>query len=108
MNGALIVITNDLMTGWTSENSEIDEIIKNTQRAANRFNYPCLKWIPPDQIQNFQKIGIGGFGIVYSADWLDGKGEKKNQKGRHALKLIILMKIFLVRYIFDHSLVYLY
>ncbi|GBC05833.1 hypothetical protein RclHR1_06460004 [Rhizophagus clarus] len=74
-----------LMMGWTSENSEIDEIIKNTQRAADRYDYPCLKWIPPDQIQNYQKIGVGGFGIVYSADWLDcGKTTKVAIKVNHS------------------------
>ncbi|CAG8806812.1 4642_t:CDS:2, partial [Gigaspora margarita] len=58
-----------LMHGWTSGEPIIDEIIKSTQREAFKWNYPCLRWVPPEQLQNIQQIGRGGFSIVYSADW---------------------------------------
>src|ERR1044071_4156240 len=56
---------------WTSENEEIDELIKHTQLNASR---PCdyLEWIPFEQFEMVKCIGSGGFGSTYSAIWMKG------------------------------------
>ncbi|CAB5321677.1 unnamed protein product [Rhizophagus irregularis] len=68
---------------WTSENSDIDEFIKNTIYNAKYSDdddddydddYPLfLEWIPYDRFNDIKKIGEGGFAKVYSATWIDGK-----------------------------------
>ncbi|GBB89042.1 hypothetical protein RclHR1_01570014 [Rhizophagus clarus] len=71
-----------IIEGWTSENSDIDEFIKNTIYNAKYFDddddynddYPLfLEWIPYDRFENIEKIGEGGFAKVYSATWICGK-----------------------------------
>ncbi|GBC21815.2 kinase-like domain-containing protein [Rhizophagus irregularis DAOM 181602=DAOM 197198] len=77
-------ISNSLnLNEWTSENSDIDEFIKNTIYNAKYSDdddddydddYPLfLEWIPYDRFNDIKKIGEGGFAKVYSATWIDGK-----------------------------------
>ncbi|CAG8487341.1 9215_t:CDS:2 [Acaulospora morrowiae] len=64
----------DLPKGWTSGNDEIDDFIKTTQNKLGDFYEDCfLEWIPFDRLRNLYKIGKGGYGTVYCADWIDGK-----------------------------------
>src|ERR1051325_3015972 len=52
---------------WTSENKEIDELIRHTQlNASQTCDY--LEWIPFEKFEMVKYIGGGGFGCVYSAD----------------------------------------
>ena len=60
---------------WTSENSVIDNLIKDTQLEAKDYYDKFLEWIPYKKLENFKEIGKGGFGCVYSATWLSGKRE---------------------------------
>ncbi|EXX68696.1 Ssk22p [Rhizophagus irregularis DAOM 197198w] len=56
---------------WTSENKEIDELIRHTQlNASQTCDY--LEWIPFEKFEMLKYIGSGGFSSVYSALWLEG------------------------------------
>ncbi|CAG8685337.1 7988_t:CDS:2, partial [Acaulospora colombiana] len=55
--------------------AEVDELIQNTQReATSKFNF--LEWIPYESLLDVKQIGKGGFGLVYSAKWVDGPRSK--------------------------------
>ncbi|CAB5322685.1 unnamed protein product [Rhizophagus irregularis] len=69
-----------IIEGWTSENHNIDEFIKDTIYNAkydkNVDNHPLfLEWVPFDRFENIKQIGEGGFSKVYSATWIDGKAK---------------------------------
>src|SRR5207249_3166415 len=56
---------------WTSDNKEINDFIRFTQKTAkNPFQF--LEWIPYDQFSDIHLIGRGGFGSVSKASWLNG------------------------------------
>ncbi|RIB11392.1 kinase-like domain-containing protein [Gigaspora rosea] len=57
---------------WTSGNNEIDNFIREAQKESEYHN-KIIEWIPFDRLENIKKIGEGGFGTVYSANWIDGK-----------------------------------
>ena len=61
-----------IVEGWTSENNDVDEFIKDTIYNANDI-YTFLEWVPFDRFENIKQIGEGGFAKVYSATWIDGK-----------------------------------
>ena len=63
-----------IIEGWTSENAEIDEFIKDTMYyAIYSGDYPLfLEWVPFDRFEDIKQIGEGGFAKVYSATWIDG------------------------------------
>ncbi|EXX62654.1 uncharacterized protein OCT59_004788 [Rhizophagus irregularis] len=77
-----------IIEGWTSENHDIDEFIKDTIYNAKIDDedidgYPLfLEWVPFNRFEDIKKIGEGGFAEVYSATWVDGEvmefGKKKN------------------------------
>ncbi|RIB11472.1 kinase-like domain-containing protein [Gigaspora rosea] len=56
----------------TSGNKNIDDCIKEFQLKATSFE-DIIEWISFNKFDNVQKIGGGGFGLVFSATWLDGK-----------------------------------
>ena len=56
---------------WTSGNKDIDESIQHSQLNAVCYT-KCLEWIPFEKFQNVTYITRGGFGKIYSADWLEG------------------------------------
>jgi len=58
---------------WTSGDSAIDELIKMTQNQQGNYDDNFLEWIPFDRLHNKQIIGQGGYGTVYSAEWIDGR-----------------------------------
>ncbi|UZO13183.1 uncharacterized protein OCT59_004688 [Rhizophagus irregularis] len=73
-----------MIEGWTSENHDIDEFIKNTiyDEALNYYGnyYPeFLEWVSFDRFEDIKKIGEGGFAKVYSATWIDGRAKYKRQ-----------------------------
>ena len=75
-----------IIEGWTSENIEIDEFIKDTIYNAklNYYDdskyYPLfLEWVPFDRFEDIKQIGEGGFAKVYSATWIDGKARLVKQ-----------------------------
>ncbi|CAG8711789.1 16502_t:CDS:2, partial [Dentiscutata heterogama] len=57
---------------WSSNNKKIDEFIKNAQKSEKYYD-KIIEWIPFERLSNIKPIGEGGFGIVYSANWFDGK-----------------------------------
>ena len=79
-----------IIEGWTSENSEIDNFIKDTiYNARYYFNddddygYPLfLEWVPFDRFEDIKQIGEGGFAKVYSAKWIDGQAVYYKQNDR--------------------------
>ncbi|CAI2176337.1 15005_t:CDS:2 [Funneliformis geosporum] len=69
----------DLFEKWSSGNDVVDCFILESQlNAKSRFDY--LEWIPFDRFKDVQLIGLGGFGSVYNAIWLDGPREKMDTK----------------------------
>ncbi|CAB4473256.1 unnamed protein product [Rhizophagus irregularis] len=61
----------DDFPNWTSEFHELDLCIRNTQLNADAHT-EYLEWIPFEKFENIEKIKEGGFGIVYSATWIEG------------------------------------
>jgi hypothetical protein len=57
---------------WTSGNKKIDESIQEMQLKINKYSDIIVEWIPYDQFSKINKIGKGGFSIVYSALWKNG------------------------------------
>src|SRR5687767_13176897 len=70
-------IIEDIIEGWTSGNSEIDNFIKDTiynAKEHNIYGYPLfLEWVPFDRFEDIKQIGEGGFAKVYSAKWINGQ-----------------------------------
>ena len=58
---------------WTSGDGAIDEFIKMTQSQQGNYDDNFLEWIPFDRFRDKKMIGQGGYGTVYSAEWIDGK-----------------------------------
>ncbi|RIA79328.1 kinase-like domain-containing protein, partial [Glomus cerebriforme] len=56
---------------WTSGDSNIDELIQNSQLNAV-INYQTIEWIEYSNFKNIEFIAHGGFGSVYKAIWKDG------------------------------------
>jgi len=61
------------MEGWTTGNDKYDQVIQSTQKDADGHDYICLQWIPPNDLDDLVEIGKGGFGMVYSGVWRNGK-----------------------------------
>ncbi|EXX76743.1 polo kinase CDC5 [Rhizophagus irregularis DAOM 197198w] len=75
-----------IIEGWTSENHDIDEFIKDTIYNArpiyNNYDvdYPLfLEWVLFDRFEDIKQIGEGGFAKVYSATWVDGQAKYERQ-----------------------------
>ncbi|GBB92951.1 hypothetical protein RclHR1_02090015 [Rhizophagus clarus] len=69
-----------IVEGWTSENDDIDNFIKETIYNAVDLSYPLfLEWVPFDRFENIEQIGEGGFAKVYSATWIDGAAKYTKQ-----------------------------
>ncbi|GES87718.1 kinase-like domain-containing protein [Rhizophagus clarus] len=56
---------------WTSGNDDIDEFIRNAQLSA-KSHHRISEWIPYERFYNVKFIASGGFGKIYSANWIDG------------------------------------
>jgi hypothetical protein len=57
---------------WTSGNDDIDKFIQDSQLSAHDDVKKALEWIPYDRFYDIKYIAKGGFGKVYSANWIDG------------------------------------
>ena len=70
-----------IIEGWTSENHDIDEFIKDTIYNAQYYDgYPILlEWASFDRFEDIKQIGGGGFAKVYSATWIDGRARYYRQ-----------------------------
>jgi serine/threonine protein kinase len=69
--------------GWTSGNKEIDDCIKEFQLKATRYEN-AIEWIPFIKLNDIKKLGKGGFGTVFLANW-----QKNNSKSiKVALKTL--------------------
>ncbi|RIA89039.1 kinase-like domain-containing protein [Glomus cerebriforme] len=55
---------------WTSENSDVDKFIQESQINAKNHNEK-LEWIEYDKFENIEYITKGGFGTIYKANWKD-------------------------------------
>jgi hypothetical protein len=60
-------------TKWTSENEQIDNLIKKMQLGISNYKDLIFEWIPYYQFNEIKEIGKGGFSTVYSAIWKDFK-----------------------------------
>ncbi|CAB4426082.1 unnamed protein product [Rhizophagus irregularis] len=63
---------------WTSGNDDIDKFIQDTQLSEHTYHKvkKALEWIPYDRFHNIKYIAKGGFGKVYSANWIVGSINK--------------------------------
>ena len=52
--------------------AECDKFLQQVQYDANSY-YKVAEWIPYNRLLEKKPIGIGGFGAIYSAYWLDGQ-----------------------------------
>jgi hypothetical protein len=67
---------------WTSGNNDIDKFIQDTQLLAHKDVSKVLEWIPYNRFYDIKYTAKGGFGKVYSANWINGKiicWDTKNQ-----------------------------
>ncbi|CAG8578589.1 9817_t:CDS:10, partial [Acaulospora morrowiae] len=62
---------------WTSESIDVNNCIKELQFMATEYD-KVIEWIPFNRLNNIQQIGKGGFGDVFSANWIDGKRKVLN------------------------------
>jgi len=61
----------DNFAHWTSGDSNIDELIQNSQlNAMSRWD--LIEWIEYSNFENIEFVAHGGFGSVYKAIWKDG------------------------------------
>src|SRR6185369_7429806 len=74
-----------LAQSWTSSSNEkLDGIIRSAQFGATGFDsHYYIEWIPYDDLKNIKKIGEGGFGTVYQAEWSDGPRFVTNNERRY-------------------------
>ncbi|RIB05613.1 kinase-like domain-containing protein [Gigaspora rosea] len=68
--------------GCSSGDSRIDKCIKDFQCKATMHS-EVIEWIPFDRLEKVKKIGVGGFGTVFSATWLDGIRTTKYEHGKY-------------------------
>src|ERR1051325_6483876 len=61
----------DNFAHWTSGDSNIDELIQNSQLHANNESQ-FIEWVEYTNLENVKFIAHGGFGTVYKAIWKDG------------------------------------
>ena len=61
----------DNFAHWTSGDSNIDELIQNSQLNANE-GQKKIEWIEYTNLENIEFVAHGGFGSVYKAVWKDG------------------------------------
>jgi hypothetical protein len=78
-----------IMEGWTSENPDIDKLIKDTMCKPEEYNisygtdsYSFLEWVPFDRFMDVEEIGEGGFAKVYSATWIKSYYVKQSDGSR--------------------------
>jgi hypothetical protein len=80
---------------WSSGNEDIDKFIQDAQLSANSY-HKAIEWIPYDRLYNIKHIASGGFGNVYSANWVDGyivrRGNKDQNWVRKGHQITVALK----------------
>jgi hypothetical protein len=61
------------MKSVVSGNRNLDKLIRRTQKKSSSWTDPFLEWIPFENFRDINKIGEGGFGVVYRATWIQGR-----------------------------------
>ncbi|PKC55822.1 kinase-like protein [Rhizophagus irregularis] len=83
-------------SNWTSENSNIDNLIQQCQMETLILNR-IVEWIPYNNLQNINYLTKGGFSEIYTADWTDGRYNKWDSKEKQLKRLgsqsVILKKL---------------
>src|SRR5437764_618778 len=81
-------------TNWTSGDENVDDFI---QKMRSKFNIPLDKvfeWIPYNQFNDIEGIGISHIAKVYSATWKDGPlnydEDTKKYVGLHLYRKVVL------------------
>ena len=85
-----------LTQGWTSGNETIDKLIKSTQLKATKYDNKCyLQWLTYDELKDTEKIGEGGFSIIYKAIWINGEKYIDYDKNKRSSKdrIVALKKL---------------
>ena len=58
------------MHNWTSEDSDVDEFIRQIQLNIQYYK-DIIEWIPFSKFTNIKYLAKGGFGTVFKAVWID-------------------------------------
>ncbi|CAB4442383.1 unnamed protein product [Rhizophagus irregularis] len=81
-------------SNWTSENNDIDNLIKNCQMET--FNPDAIiEWIPYNNLQNIKYLTRGGFSNIYTANWIDGRYAEWDSKEQQLIRLgtrVVILK----------------
>lgn len=85
-----------LKNNWTSGNSYLDRIIRDSQlHATSKSDY--LVWIDYNDIENIEYLARGGFGEVYYGIWINGPYKvviyDENRKSRIEGKTPVALKL---------------
>ena len=75
----------DNFAHWTSGDSNIDELIQNSQLNAN-YDLELIEWIEYTNLENVEFVAHGGFGSVYKAVWKDGPIDETRNHNKFELK----------------------
>ncbi|RHZ64170.1 hypothetical protein Glove_326g195 [Diversispora epigaea] len=51
---------------------KVDDFLNKIQHRITTYE-STIEWIPFDRLENIKEIGKGGFSIVYSTTWIDGR-----------------------------------
>ena len=75
----------DNFAHWTSGDSNIDELIQNSQINAYHSSR-LIEWIEYTNLENVKFVAHGGFGSVYKAVWKDGPVQKPQNDNKFGLR----------------------
>ncbi|PKC02492.1 hypothetical protein RhiirA5_425159 [Rhizophagus irregularis] len=85
---------------WASGNNNIDKFIQETQLSEHTYYRikNALEWIPYDGFHDIKYVAKGGFGKVYSANWITGcidewDNEIQNWRRKDHNKLVALKSL---------------
>ena len=70
--GCISLQLQSFFTTWTSENNIVDNFIRQCQMASSLPGY-ILEWIPFEQFEKVTKLTKGGFSVIYTAIWTNGR-----------------------------------
>src|SRR6266536_1872169 len=83
-------------SNWTSENSDIDNLIQKCQMETFRPD-STVEWIPYNNLQNIKYLTKGGCSEIYTAIWIGGKYDewdsKEKQLTRFGDQYVILKEL---------------
>src|ERR1044072_9493793 len=61
------------MKSVNSGHEGLDKFIRQTQKKSSSWDDPFLEWIPFENFRDVCRLDEGGFGVVYSATWIQGR-----------------------------------